>query len=71
MKQNKIVNINVKVRFNRKPSRKEKMDLVKFIAEKLDIDDSSLYSQDFAEVNEPCLQVEHHYVTVRKMGVIR
>lgn len=66
MKQNKIVNINVKVRLSRKPSRKEKMTLVRFIADALDSASVNFYHSNLGDKTP--LAVDHHYVTVRKMG---
>lgn len=73
MKQHKIVNINVKVRLNRIPSKKEKRKLIELVANILDSGGSSaasdgLYLIDLGEGNP--LEVEHHYVTERKMGRI-
>lgn len=73
MKQGKIVNLNVKIRLYRKPSREEKRKLVESVANLLDSGGrgahDDLYEIQFGDDNHP-LFVEHHYVTERKMGRI-
>lgn len=73
MKQNKTVNINVKFKLNRIPSKKEKTKLVETIAFILDSSEphQGLYGFELRENDFlDSLNVEHHFVTERKMGRI-
>ncbi len=69
MNMNKEVNINVKIKLSRVPSKKEKRKLVEMIANVLDSSEphQGLYGFDFRE-NDVLdnLDVKHHYVTERK-----
>lgn len=66
MKQHKNVNVNVKVRLTRIPSKKEKLKLVELVANVLD--ERYFYDIDLSENQDNTLEVENHYVTERKMG---
>lgn len=72
MKQGKIVNINVKVKLNRIPSKAEKQKLVELIDNILDDGIGSaeyfLYMSDLNSGGKTSLNVDHHHVTIRKMG---
>jgi hypothetical protein len=72
MKQGKIVNLNVKIRLSRIPTKKEKQKLIELIANILDSgcgdSDYDLYLRDLGDAST--LGVEHHYVTERKMGKV-
>lgn len=70
MKQHNTVNINVKVKLNRPPSVKERRNLVEWVASVLDCggSDDGLYWVELTDDNNKPLNVEHHFVTVRKMG---
>lgn len=68
MKQNKIVNIDVKIKLNRVPSKKEKRKLIESVASILDhgSEPDDLYILDFGEENSTELTVQHHFVSERK-----
>ena len=71
MKQHNTINVNVKLKLNRKPSNKEKRKLVETIAYALDNQEphQGLYGFEFGdEDSKKSLEVNHHYVTIRKMG---
>jgi hypothetical protein len=71
MKQGKIV--NVKVKLNRTSSKAEKRKLIELIDLVLDdgtgAAEHSLYLAELREKEHmDSLRVDHHYVTIRKMG---
>jgi len=72
MKQYKTVNLNVKIKLSRIPSAKEKRTLVEKLAYTISDEEShqGLYGWELKDSkSEKSLRVEHHYVTIRKMGI--
>jgi hypothetical protein len=69
MKQHKSINVNVKVKLSRIPSYKEKKILIENIARILDGSGDNFYGIDLKDDDySDTLKVDHHFVTIRKMG---